>query len=47
MKSGKTNTDRGIFQISNVFHPNVSDEDADDPFKAIDYSYNLSKQGTD
>jgi murein DD-endopeptidase MepM/ murein hydrolase activator NlpD len=39
--------DRGILQINNKWHPEVSDAQADDPGIAFKIGWNLSKHGTD
>lgn len=41
------NVDRGLWQISSKWHPNVSDSAAFDPEASTRYAFNLSKGGTD
>jgi hypothetical protein len=41
------NIDRGLWQISSKWHPNVSDAAAFDPEASTRYAYNLSSGGTD
>jgi peptidoglycan hydrolase-like protein with peptidoglycan-binding domain len=38
--------DRGIFQINNYFHPDVTDDEADTPLTAAKEAYRISKSGT-
>lgn len=38
--------DRGIFQINNVAHPDVTDDEADTPLTAAKEAYRISKNGT-
>lgn len=39
-------TDRGIFQINDYFHPDVSDDEADTPLTAAKEAFRISKSGT-
>lgn len=41
------NIDRGLWQISSKWHPNVSDSAAYDPEASTRYAFNLSQGGTD
>lgn len=38
--------DRGIFQINNYFHADVTDDEADTPLTAAKEAYRISKNGT-
>lgn len=38
--------DRGIFQINDYYHPDVSDDEADTPLTAAQEAYRISKNGT-
>ena len=40
-------TDRGLWQINDRFHPNCTDEEAYNPYKASKYAYQLSLGGED
>jgi peptidoglycan hydrolase-like protein with peptidoglycan-binding domain len=39
--------DRGVFQINDYFHPDVTDDEADTPLTAAGEAYRISKGGTD
>jgi peptidoglycan hydrolase-like protein with peptidoglycan-binding domain len=39
--------DRGVFQINDYFHPDVTDDEADTPASAAKEAYRISKGGTD
>jgi hypothetical protein len=41
------NVDRGLWQISSKWHPEVSNAEAYDPVRATEAAYRISKQGTD
>lgn len=39
--------DRGLFQLNSKAQPSVSEDDAYDPLKNAEYTFQLSKEGTD
>lgn len=47
MLTGAVNTDRGLWQISSIFHPQISDATADDPEAATAYAAKISRGFSD